>query len=273
MQIGFAGYSGADFLLFYGLLIIAAIVASIWIPAALRPEGKASQTKNHEELAYLAGGTARFAESVIAALFARKALKVEKKTIVKTARAEGQTTAEKSLLRQVGDLSWDATRKNLDSHADAIDRDLTRKGLLIAPGERLFHRLMPALPYVFLLLLGAFRWQAGSAQGEPVGYLTMMMIVTAILAVVRLAKFNPRTQAGNSVVATAMANAQRLRRATTSGETGLAVGLFGTAVLVGTPYAPLHAMRQTGGGAGESGGSDGGGDGGGCGGGCGGCGG
>jgi uncharacterized membrane protein YgcG len=56
-------------------------------------------------------------------------------------------------------------------------------------------------------------------------------------------------------------------------EAAMAVALFGTAVLVGTPWQPVHAMRQQqgSGDAGGSGGSDsGGGDGGG---GCGGCGG
>ncbi|MWV28269.1 TIGR04222 domain-containing membrane protein [Aurantiacibacter rhizosphaerae] len=273
MEIGFASYSGADFLLFYAALIMAAIAAGIWIPAAMRPDGRPSQPADAEELAYLAGGTPRFVESVVAALFARRALQVEKKTIVKTTGAQGETPAEKSLMRHVGDLSWSAAKANLDGHADAIDRDLTRRGLLVDPAERLTLRLMPVLPYVFLLLLGAFRWQAGSAEGEPVGFLTTMMIITGVLAVIRLAKFNPRTRAGDAALASAMATAQRLRRATTSGEAGLAVGLFGTAVLVGTPYAPLHAMRQSAGGASTDSGDSGGDGGGGCGGGCGGCGG
>ena len=94
--------------------------------------------------------------------------------------------------------------------------------------------------------------------------------------VIRLAQFNARTHAGDDAIAETRADMVRLRSAPTSGETGMAVGLFGTAVLVGTPFASLHAMRQPQSGDGGSGGDsgDGAGDGGGCGGGgCGGCGG
>ncbi len=271
MEIGFASYTGADFLLFYGLLIVAAIVAGVWIPAALRPVGKSSQTADHEELAYLAGGTTRFADSVIAALFARKALRINKKAIIKVEGAQGHTSAEKDLLRQVDDLGLSEARVRLVTHADAIDQNLSRKGQLIPRSSRLVFRLLPALPYAFLLLLGAFRWQAGYADGEPVGYLSMLMILVVVLGAVRLLKFNQRTQAGDAILIAATTDAQRLRRATTSGEAGLAVGLFGTAVLMGTPYAPLHAAKYGKGGCGTGGGSEGAG---GCGGGgCGGCGG
>lgn len=274
MEIGFSSYSGADFLWFYGLLIVAAIVASLWIPAFLRPDGKPARLDDAEGLAYLAGGQPRFVESVIAALFGRRDLRVEKKTIVKSVHAKGQTRAEQALLRMVGDISWSAAKSSLDAHSEAVDRDLVAKGLLIPPRECWTFRLIPVLPYVFLLLLGGFRWQAGSAQGEPVGYLTLMIVLIVVLAIIRLARFNPRTRAGEDVLARAQRDAQRLRSATTPGETGLAVGLFGTAILVGTPFALLHAMRQQGSGDSGSGGSgDGDGGGSGCGGGCGGCGG
>ncbi|WP_158586748.1 TIGR04222 domain-containing membrane protein [Aurantiacibacter zhengii] len=274
MEIGFSSYSGADFLLFYGLLIVAAVFAGLWIPAFLRPDGKLAKVEDPELLAFLAGGQPRFAESVVAALFGRRDLRVEKKRIIKSVHAQGQIRAEQALLRVVGDISWNAAKSSLDGHAEAAERSLVHKGLLIPPNERLAFRLIPTLPYAFLLLLGIFRWQAGSAEGEPGGYLTMMMILVAVLGIIRMAKFNPRTRAGEDVLSRAQGDAQRLRSATTPGETGLAVSLFGTGILVGTPYAPLHAMRQQNSGAGaDGGGSDGGGDGGCGGGGCGGCGG
>ena len=272
MEVGFSSYSGADFLAFYAALIVAAIIASVWTPAYLRPDGRMSDVRDAEALAYLAGRHRRFVESVVATLFGRGDLRVESRHIIKSLHAQGETPAEKALLRVVGDISWSAAKSSLDAHANAMRRELERKGLLIAEGERLYHRVMPALPFAFLLLLGAFRWQAGSAQGEPVGYLTMLMLVTLVLGLIRLVKFNPRTRAGEQVLESARTEAQRLRSATPANETGLAVGLFGTAVLVGTPYAPLHAMNKSNaaGGGSSTGDGDGGG---GCGGGCGGCGG
>jgi len=276
MEIGFSSYDGGDFLLFYVFLLLAAVVAGLWIPAFLRPDGRDSGPVSSEALAYLAGGTGRFAESVVANLLGRGELKVEGKNIFRLPNAEGRTRAEQALLRNAGDFRWSMARSLLANQAETMDRDLVSWGLLIAPAQRMTFRLVPVLPYLFLLLLGAFRWQAGSAQGEPVGFLSILMIVTAVLALIRFVKFNPRTRAGDEVLDDAQRAAQRLRSATPSGEAGLAVALFGTGVLVGTPWAPLHAMRSTTSGTGcGAAGTDGAGDGGGgCGGGgCGGCGG
>jgi hypothetical protein len=94
--------------------------------------------------------------------------------------------------------------------------------------------------------------------------------------VIRFAKFDGRTVAGITAVMQMREKSSRLRRAPQAGEAGIAVALFGTGILVGTPWEPVHAMRQQGSGDGSGGGggsdssSDGGGDGGG---GCGGCGG
>ena len=64
-----------------------------------------------------------------------------------------------------------------------------------------------------------------------------------------------------------------MKRAPQASEAGYAVAIFGTGVLVGTPWEPLHAIQRSGGDTGTGGGGDGGGCGSGCGGGCGGCGG
>lgn len=241
--------------------MLATVIAGLWIPAFLRPDGRDSQPVGSEALAYLAGGSARFAASVVASLLGRGQLQAEKKELVRLPRAEGRTRAEQALLQSGGELRWKGARNLLAVHAQALDRELSAKGLLIAPGERWTFRLLPLLPYAFLLLLGAFRWQAGYAQGEPVTLLTILMAVTALLALLRFGKFNPRTRAGDAMLEEAQRAAQRLRSATPADEAGRAVALFGTGVLVGTPWAPLHDMRNQhsgascGGGCGNDGGS------------------
>ena len=276
MQLGFASYDGGQFLWFYAGLIVAAIIAGIWIPGFLRPDGRDTPVRDGESLAYLAGGTARFVESVLAALFARGDLLVNGKLLFRPAKGKGQTRAERDIMRHGGDLKWGEAKSQLADHAAEADRDLTHKGLLLKPGDRTKLRWLPVLPFLLVLAIGFYRRAAGVAEGEPVGYLTMLMVFVGIMAVARALVFNPRTRAGNEALLKATRDAERLRSAPTVNETGLAVGLFGTGVLIGTPMAPLHAMRQSGGGdgGGSSGdsGSDGGG--GGCGGGgCGGCGG
>lgn len=275
MEIGFSAYSGSDFLWFYALLLVAACAAALWLPGRLKPEGRGARPDDAELLAYLVGGPARLADSVIAALMARGALRVENKKLVPTGREEGQSKAERALLHDYNGYGWNQVLSVLAGHADAAERQLVSQGLLMRPEERTRVRLLSAAPFAVLLVIGLFRLQAGIAEGEPVGFLIGLLVVTAIIAIVRLVLFNPRTHCGDDALQEARQDAARLRSAPTSGETGLAVGLFGTAVLVGTPFDGLHAMRQDNGGGGGYAGSDGGGDGGsGCGGGgCGGCGG
>lgn len=277
MEIGFSAYSGADFLVFYGLLLIAALVASWWIPDRLRPEGKAASEINAEQFAFLSGGPARFADSVVSALVARGAMRVEANKLVSTARHEGETSAERRLLRNYGGYGWNEILRTLAGDAHVAELQLEKQGLLIPHDERMKLRLMSAAPLLVLAAIGAFRLFAGMAEYEPVGFLFVLLLITLGFALLRVWKFNPRTHAGDAALDDARAAQARLRSAPRQSEVGFAVALYGPVVLVGTPYEPLHAMRQPQPGTDGSGGcgSDGGGDGGGgCGGGgCGGCGG
>lgn len=270
MEIGFSAYSGFEFLGFYGLLIVAAVVAGFWIPGWLRPDGETRRVDDAEELAYLAGGPTRLADCVMAKLMASGSLRVNGKKVVPTGTGAGDTKAERALLGGYAPFGQAVALRNLAPHSDAIESSLERQGLLVDQSDRILLRVLPVIPYLTVLAIGLFRWQAGRTEGEPVGYLTMMLIVVAIFTLLRLVRFNPRTKSGNRALDDAQANAQRMRTAPTRSETGMAVGLFGTAVLAGTPYASLHAMRPNN--ADGSGGGCGGGSG--CGGGgCGGCGG
>ena len=104
---------------------------------------------------------------------------------------------------------------------------------------------------------------------------TVLLVLTAVLALWRFFAVDRRTKGGIEAVKHAQGKSDRLRRAPTGDETGQAVALYGTAVLAGTPLAAFHTMRSSNSGDGGGCSSDGGGDGGGgCGGGgCGGCGG
>jgi uncharacterized protein (TIGR04222 family) len=164
--------------------------------------------------------------------------------------------------------------KSLRGEAKAIKARLVRRGMLMREEEALKLRLYATAPYAVLLALGLYRQQAGAALGEPTWFLIALIALTFILAAIRFFKFSPRTLGGDRALAALAERSNRIRRAPQPAEIGLAVGLFGTAVLVGTPWESVHAMRQaaSSGDGGSSGGSDGDG-GGGCGGGCGGCGG
>ena len=196
-----------------------------------------------------------------------------KKTRVSVARTSIATTsAGTAVLRKVGDFSLSETMRTLKDHAQEIEAHLIKRGLLMQSGEVMKLRLMCVAPYVALVLVGFYRQQAGKDLGEPTGYLVALLIATVVIALFRAGTIHPRTMAGNLVLKNWRDRSSRIKRAPEGSEVPLAVGLFGTGVLAGTPYAHVHAMRQAASG-GDSGSGDSDGGGGGCGGGCGGCGG
>ena len=91
----------------------------------------------------------------------------------------------------------------------------------------------------------------GLQAGRPVGYLTGMMAIGGVLGLVfALAGSLRLSNRGRAVLAKQMERHEALRTGTNwehSGEAGMAVALFGTAVLAGTAIAPLQTWdpRQT----------------------------
>lgn len=272
----FETWTGADFLAFYVVMLLTCLGLSLWIPANLRPAGRKVHLEDPEEIALLAGGAQRHALTVLADLYVQGAIDKTKKSKVSVIRTQAQTTsAGTAVLRKVGDFSLSETMRTLRDHAAEIEQRLIRRGLMMRRDEALKLRVYAALPFLALFALGLYRQQAGEELGEPTGYLIALLIVTAVAGVFRLATGSARTMAGNRALKEWRTRSSRLKRAPQGGEVPLAVGIFGTGVLAGTPYAHVHAMRQSAsGGDTGSGGGDGGSDGGGgCGGGCGGCGG
>ncbi len=278
MQL-FSSWTGSDFLIFFSALLLAGCMAAWWIPSQMRDAGRRGETLDEESIALLAGGRDRFADAVLADLFVRGALEPSGNDRVSVARRDITSgAAGKALLEAGGPLTRSEARRIIDLHADRIAARLQRSGLLMWPEQQMRLRWISITPFAALFLLGLYRQRAGSALGEPTGFLLILLGLTAVLALIRFARSDPRTAAGIAAVSDLKTKSSRIARAPRAEEAPLAVALFGTAVLVGTPWEPVHALRQNagssssgdGGGSSDSG-SDGGGDGGG--GGCGGCGG
>jgi uncharacterized protein (TIGR04222 family) len=277
MQL-FSSWTGSDFLLFYIMLLALSAFAAWWIPANLRDSGRTSESPDAEDVAMLAGGRVSHTDSVIADLFARGGLKDDGKNKLRVAE-HGllASPAGRALLAARQPFSRSEADSMVAIHASRITARLRREGLLLRPDALTRLRWLSIVPFVSLFVIGLYRQRAGAALGEPTGFLMILMGLTAALVVFRFAKFDKRTIAGIAAVTQLREKSSRLRRAPQASESAMAVALFGTGVLVGTPWEPVHAMRQQGsgdgGGSSDSsgdGGSDGGGDGGG---GCGGCGG
>ncbi|HSF12877.1 MAG TPA: TIGR04222 domain-containing membrane protein [Erythrobacter sp.] len=274
MQL-FSSWTGSDFLLFYTALLGFSAVAAWWIPAQLRAPGRLGESPDAEDVALLAGGHKAHTDSVIADLFARGGISDVNDRKMQVVQASlPASPAGRALLA----ASQPFTRSEADSilaiHANRIAARLRREGLMLHPEDLGRLRWLSITPFVALFLLGLYRQRAGAAEGEATGFLVILMVLTIGLTVFRFARFDERTTAGVSAIARLKTRHARLARAPLSEEVGMAVALFGTGVLVGTPWEPVHALKLkdgSDGGGGGSGDSDGGGDGGG--GGCGGCGG
>lgn len=279
MQTSLSSYSGPEFVLFYALAMLAAVIAGVWLPRFLRADGQERPVTDRLELAWLAARSGRVTEAVLARLLGTGVLEPVGSNKLRVVRDErGGDRADQAIMRISGEFGITEAHKTLKPTIAEVESRLVGNGQALDSGGRWSMRLASILPYLAVLALGWYRREAGLAEGEPVVFLTIMMVVLAVMALIRFAVLDPRTRAGQDAVAEAQERSSRLKTAPTQPELGLGVALFGTAVLVGTPFSELHAMRQAAVGDGSGGFSsdssssgDGGGDGGG--GGCGGCGG
>lgn len=273
----FGSYTGTEFLVFYVVMFATCVVAGVWIQATLRPDGRRGDVDDMEEIAVLNGGADRLNVAVLSSLFARGALTSggSKKLFVAN-RDAADSEAERAVTAKVGGFSLAEARKSLNAQAERVEARLIGRGLMMDASERLRLRFLSALPYAVLFVIGLYRQQAGEALGEPTGLLIVLLCVTFVFGLIRFFTGTKRTIAGQKVLKNLEEESSRLKRAPQANEAGFAVALFGTGVLVGTPWEPVHAARQaaSGGDGGGSHDSDSGDGGGGCGGGgCGGCGG
>ena len=274
MPLGVFDWTGGPFLLLYITLLLIVILLGVIIPARMRPEGRRRPVTDPEQLAYLSGGSTRLADTVTARLLATKALAVGEKGQLDILSRNAATAAETGVLALTAPLDWARIEGAVRPEAARIQTDLERAGLMLDRGERANLRYWALLPYAMLLMFGLTKLAIGVDSDRPVGFLTALVVVTLVLALIRAATIARLTRAGTDAIAGARQGADRVRRAPLPAETGLAVALFGTAVLAGSEFDAFHKMRagsgDGGGGGGDSGSGDGGGDGGG--GGCGGCG-
>jgi uncharacterized protein (TIGR04222 family) len=266
-------YGGA-FLALYAGLFVAAFIAGKLISIALRPAGRELPTGNEDELAVLAGRSPRLTETVVARLLARGEARIERGWVVFGRASSGASPVEREITQLPSPAKWTTIEQRIRAVAIQIEQQLVARGLVMERGEKYRLGLIAAVPLLLLFGLGLAKVQVGVARDRPVGFLVVFLVVTAVFVLLRVFLTSRRTKGGMAVLKQAQRNSERLKRAPTAAEMGTAVALYGTAVLVGSPFAALHGMRY---GQGDGGGSsDGGGSGcggGGGGGGCGGCGG
>ncbi|MCB2079596.1 MAG: TIGR04222 domain-containing membrane protein [Novosphingobium sp.] len=277
MGLGVFDLTGGQFLILYGVLFVLTVVAGLVIPRWLKPEGSPGAVTDPEEIAYLAGGRQRFNDMVVAQALSAGAITLGNKEfhVADTSVRLSPTAAR--LVSIPSPFAWSAVGDALLADAQRIEARLTRAGLLMEKPVAAQMRFWQASPYLALLVFGAIKLEVGLSRGKPVVLLIAFMVATAIAGIIRFAKVDRRTKQGAIVLDGAKSDADRLSRAPMKEETGMAVALFGTSVLVGSAFGDFHRFRSSadGGGFADTSGcsSDGGDSGCGGGGGCGGCGG
>ncbi|MDQ8756464.1 TIGR04222 domain-containing membrane protein [Sphingosinicella sp. LHD-64] len=269
MSLGPFDMTGGPFLILYGVLFVATIIAGFVIPRAMRPDGRPGRVTDEDQIAWLAGGKARFGDALVARLLAARDLVMTGKDHFSVhGRGGGATAAEKSVLALYPPVRWRDIEQALKPYVEPIARKLAKAGLLVTDGEHANLRFYAVLPYLMLFVFGATKWVIGDLRDRPIGFLSVLLIATFVFGIIRFFTIDRRARSGLDALENAKLQAQRLKAAPTAPEMGLAVALFGTVVLVGSGFDDFHKLRNASSGDSGSGGD---GDGGGCSGGCGGC--
>jgi uncharacterized protein (TIGR04222 family) len=274
---------GPTFLRLYGGLLLVGLVAAIGLRHYLRQPARVAVPNPHPlhayEIAYLAGKRQRAMETAVSDLVEKEHLVFD--TDTETFMRNKQLPPRAHPLAQAIDRSADnktrfsALTPLARQPLNTIHSQLQTRGLLVSSRRP---QWVPALLMGVILLFGIARIIIGINRERPVGYLTALCVLAGVAALWFLLQSPHRSRYGDRLLNELKQQHNGLDQpGTTVHHLDLAVALFGSSILVATPYAYLHrtfAPPSSGGdGGGDSGssGGDGGGDGG-CGG-CGGCGG
>lgn len=276
MGLGPFDLTGGPFLVLYLVVLALAWAASLPLADALRAEGRPGRIGGEDDLAALAGGPVRLAESALVRLLASGKLVQQGRRQFLAFDPNGGTTAvERAILRMARPADWSAILRTVTAEFAGIERRLVANGLMLDRAQRLRLQVAITAPLVLVLMFGAIKLVIGTGRDKSIGFLAALLVVSVILAIVRFVRIGRTTREGEALLELERERCERIRRAPQRAEMGQSVALFGTAVLAGSALSDFHAMRrkidnQSGGSDGGSGcGSDGGGCGGG---GCGGCG-
>jgi uncharacterized protein (TIGR04222 family) len=261
-------WTAGPFLTFY-----VSIAGLVWLAAWLVRRNIGEGARAHPilttpELAYLAGGEQRVGDAVIAGLLASNAAAISPDG--RTIEVDGAKLGTQPDLAPFARPGLSGEMKRLEFQhrmglgVNALGKKLEQLGLCPDPSLLPAYRLKVLALFAVPLLLGIAKVQIGMERQKPVGFLIILLIITAIVTLYFLSA--PRlTRAGHEVLAAAQLQYSRAARAPLENELMLAVTLTGLVVLSGTPYDALYAASRADGGSG-GGGCGGGGGGGGCGG-------
>lgn len=243
-------WSGGAFLALYlALMVVCAVATSLW-RRALRENGSSDSGFGLDtlQIAYLAGGNTRVLDAAVAELMDRGA--VEWDATSRRLVATGQNADNLSALlnriyqhlRVEGQPAKLAQRLDVDLRA--TQANLETRGLLLDAAARARATWLPLLIPAALVLFGAIKIFLGLSRGRPIGFLFVLILITAVVSLVTARiKTGTRSRAGDRALAQLLAQHAHTARAPRDGELPLAVALAGTAIMATTAYAAYHDAR------------------------------
>ncbi|MEO8670550.1 MAG: TIGR04222 domain-containing membrane protein [Tahibacter sp.] len=243
-------WSGPEFLMFFIFLAIVSFPVS----AVLRRLMRRTSTREGSvaalpmaEVAYLAGGPERVVDTGIAELMAREMFEwdAQGKRLAESKRSNANLEFPLDLIAQQVRRSSDvrAITRRLKNPLRPLHASLVRRGLLLDSAQMLQQRVVGALPFAAVFLLGAAKIVVGMDRQRPVGFLVFLTLLVLLFSLITIWKTSTRSAAGEAALRQLRDSKTQATRAPLTSDVGIAVALAGTAVLSGTAYAAYHEAR------------------------------
>lgn len=259
-------WTAAPFLALYMALACAALATALVLPSLSRRGGSRQPGQGLRltpaELGFLAGGATRAADVLILEDLAAGRI------VLDTRSSQVGPLAIRSDHLLVGEQACEPAWLRAERAGDIADLQarLAESGLILCEARQRALCWGTTAIVGPVILLGLAKLAVGLERDKPVGILTLLLVVTAVAALV-IAHRSRVTPAGRAVVAQHKAEHDRALRAPRAGEVIVAFAVIGTAALTGTAFEGYARLIEPGdsGGSGGCGGGDGGGGCGGCG--------
>jgi uncharacterized protein (TIGR04222 family) len=184
------GLSGPDFLWLYiaGLVVGVAVAVGARMRVRRPRLAEPPATLDATELGFLGGGAANAVQVAVVRLFESEAVRANRSgqlSAASSAKPTGQplddaVLGELAKPRMVNVLTGRTAVRNVTT---AMGESLVRRGLLVPPAKAIRARWLGQVVLYVVFAIGIVRWINGMDNGLPVGYLTFLLAVTAILLV------------------------------------------------------------------------------------------
>ena len=196
-------FTGPQFLIFYGICSLLAILLCLIIRKVSRRKGKdsfESVSLSWQELSVLSGDIQRYVEVLFFRLVSKDIIMRKNHRFFMTENGEKAELSDKTELSVVASIKdgkeTDIIQNELRVKAMAIQEELKAKGLLESAKsfEKISFRV--SILYLSLITMGAIKVFVGIARDKPIGFLLVFILVNICLYILFMRR-PARTIAGD----------------------------------------------------------------------------